>query len=154
MQTAPPSWDDLAWLREQWDGPFMLKGVCRVDDAKRAVDAGVSAISVSNHGGNNLDTTPAPIRALPAIADAVGHEVEVLLDGGIRRGGDVAKALALGARAVLAGRAPVFGLAAAGEEGVRHVLELLRDELALALCLLGCTSPEELTRAHVQRSRA
>ena len=92
MQTPPPSWDDVAWLREQWGGPFMLKGVTRVDDAKRAVDAGVSAISVSNHGGNNLDGTPATIRALPAVADAVGDQVEVLLDGGIRRGGDAVKA--------------------------------------------------------------
>jgi heme/flavin dehydrogenase (mycofactocin system) len=94
MESPMPSWDDVAWLAEQWDGPFMLKGVMRVDDAKRAVDAGVSAISVSNHGGNNLDGTPATIRALPAIADAVGDEVEVLLDGGVRRGGDVVKALA------------------------------------------------------------
>ena len=96
MMTPPPSWDDLRWLREQWDGPFMLKGVIRVDDARRAVDAGYTAISVSNHGGNNLDGTPASIRALPAIAEAVGDQVEVLLDGGIRRGGDVVKALALG----------------------------------------------------------
>ena len=96
MQTPPPSWEDVAWLREQWGGPFMLKGVTRVDDARRAVDAGVTAISVSNHGGNNLDGTPATIRALPAIADAVGDQVEVLLDGGVRRGSDVVKALALG----------------------------------------------------------
>ena len=92
MGTPPPTWEDIAWLRELWGGPFMLKGVMRVDDAKRAVDAGVSAISVSNHGGNNLDGTPASIRALPAIADAVGDEVEVLLDGGVRRGSDVVKA--------------------------------------------------------------
>ena len=92
MQTPPPTWDDLRWLREQWDGPFMLKGVMRVDDARRAVDVGVDAISVSNHGGNNLDGTPASIRALPAIADAVGDQIEVLLDGGIRRGSDVVKA--------------------------------------------------------------
>ncbi len=98
MQTPPPSWDDVAWLREQWGGTFMLKGVTRVDDARRAVQAGVSAISVSNHGGNNLDGTPATIRILPSIVEAVGDEVEVLLDGGVRRGGDAAKALALGAR--------------------------------------------------------
>src|SRR5690606_18304108 len=89
MQTPPPSWDDSAWLRRQWDGPFMLKGVVRVDDARRAVDAGVTAISVSNHGGNNLDGTPATIRALPAVVEAVGDQVEVLLDGGVRRGSDV-----------------------------------------------------------------
>jgi heme/flavin dehydrogenase (mycofactocin system) len=112
MQTPPPSWDDVAWLRQQWDGPFLVKGVTRVDEARRAVDAGATAISVSNHGGNNLDTTPATIRLLPGIADAVGDEVEVLLDGGIRRGSDVVKALALGARAVMIGRAYLWGLAA------------------------------------------
>src|SRR5215468_4488921 len=120
MGTPPPTWEDLAWLRAQWDGPFMLKGICRVDDAIRAADAGFSAISVSNHGGNNLDTTPAPIRALPAVAETVGHQIEVLLDGGIRRGGDVVKALALGARAVLLGRAYLWGLAAAGQAGVEN----------------------------------
>ena len=103
----------------QWGGPFMLKGVIRVDDAKRAVDAGVSAISVSNHGGNNLDGTPASIRALPAIADAVGDQIEVLLDGGVRRGSDVVKALALGARAVMIGRAYLWGLAAEGQPASR-----------------------------------
>src|SRR5574337_328295 len=112
MGTPPPTWADIVWLRELWGGPFLLKGVMRVDDAKRAVDAGVSAISVSNHGGNNLDGTPAAIRALPAIAAAVGDQIEVLLDGGIRRGGDVVKALALGARAVMIGRAYLWGLAA------------------------------------------
>ena len=105
MQTPLPSWEDVAWLREQWGGPFMVKGVSRVDDAKRVVDLGATALSVSNHGGNNLDGTPAPIRALPAVADAVGSQIEVLLDGGVRRGSDVVKALALGARAVMIGRA-------------------------------------------------
>src|SRR5204863_376910 len=105
MQTPPPTWDDIAWLREQWGGPFMVKGVMRPDDARRAVDIGATAISVSNHGGNNLDGTPASIRALPGVADAVGGQIEVLLDGGIRRGSDVVKALALGARAVMIGRA-------------------------------------------------
>ena len=104
----------------------MLKGIMRVDDAKRAVDAGVSAISVSNHGGNNLDGTPASIRALPAIAEAVGDQVEVLLDGGIRRGSDVVKALALGARAVMLGRAYLWGLAAEGQPGVENVLDIMR----------------------------
>jgi len=101
MQTPPPTWDDLAWLREQWGGPFMVKGVMRPDDARRAIDIGATAISVSNHGGNNLDGTPASIRALPGISDAVGGQIEVLLDGGIRRGSDVVKALALGARTVM-----------------------------------------------------
>jgi isopentenyl diphosphate isomerase/L-lactate dehydrogenase-like FMN-dependent dehydrogenase len=105
-----PTWEDVRWLREQWGGQFMVKGVIRVDDAKRAVDAGVTAISVSNHGGNDLDGTPATIRALPAIAAAVGDQVEIVLDGGVRRGGDVVKALALGARAVMIGRAYLWGL--------------------------------------------
>src|SRR5437764_5739307 len=133
MQSELPSWEDLRWLREQWDGPFMLKGVIRVDDARRAVDAGFSAISVSNHGGNNLDSTPASVRALPAIAEAVGDQVEVLLDGGIRRGSDVVKALALGAQAVMIGRAYLWGLAAAGQAGVENVLDLLRDGIGSAL---------------------
>jgi L-lactate dehydrogenase (cytochrome)/glycolate oxidase len=135
MGTPPPSWDDVAWLREQWGGPFMLKGVTRIDDAKRAVDAGVTAISVSNHGGNNLDGTPASVRLLPDIARTVGDQVEVLMDGGVRRGGDVAKALALGARAVMIGRAYLWGLGAAGQAGVENVLDLLRS--GLDSCLLG-----------------
>jgi heme/flavin dehydrogenase (mycofactocin system) len=149
MQTAPPSWEDVRWLREQWDGPFLLKGVIRVDEARRAVDAGVSAISVSNHGGNNLDGTPATIRVLPAIVDAVGSDIEVLLDGGIRRGSDVVKALALGARAVLIGRAYLWGLAAGGQAGVENVLDVLRNGidstlLALGHRAIGDLSPEDV----------
>ncbi|GFG97763.1 pre-mycofactocin synthase MftD [Mycobacterium timonense] len=144
MGTPPPTWEDIAWLRELWGGPFMLKGVIRVDDAKRAVDAGVSAISVSNHGGNNLDGTPAAIRALPAIAEAVGDQVEVLLDGGIRRGSDVVKALALGARAVMIGRAYLWGLAAAGQPGVENVLDILRGGIDSALMGLGHSSIHDL----------
>jgi len=147
MQTPPPSWADVAWLRAQWDAPFLLKGVIRVDDAKRAVDAGVSAISVSNHGGNNLDGTPATIRALPAIADAVGGQIEVLLDGGVRRGSDVVKALALGARAVLIGRAYLWGLAAAGQAGVENVLDILRNGIDSALLGLGRSAVTELSQA-------
>ncbi|MBW3604296.1 MAG: mycofactocin biosynthesis FMN-dependent deaminase MftD [Actinobacteria bacterium] len=150
MQTPPPGWDDVAWLRGQWDGPFMLKGVTRVDDARRAVEAGVSAISVSNHGGNNLDGTPAPIRALPAIVDAVGGETEVLLDGGIRRGSDVVKALALGARAVMIGRAYLWGLAANGQAGVENVLDILRNGIDSTLRALGRSSIAELTPADVR----
>ncbi|BCL23548.1 alpha-hydroxy-acid oxidizing enzyme [Streptomyces tuirus] len=149
MGTPPPSWEDLRWLREQWDGPFLLKGVCRVDDALRAVDAGVSAISVSNHGGNNLDSTPAPIRALPAIADAVGSQVEILVDSGVRRGSDVVKALALGARAVMIGRAYLWGLAAGGQTGVENVLDILRGGIDSALLGLGRSSVQELTRDDV-----
>jgi isopentenyl diphosphate isomerase/L-lactate dehydrogenase-like FMN-dependent dehydrogenase len=149
MQTPPPSWDDVAWLREQWGGPFLLKGVCRVDDARRAVDAGVTALSVSNHGGNNLDGTPAAIRALPAVVAAVGEQVEVLLDGGIRRGSDVVKAVALGARAVMIGRAYLWGLAAGGQAGVENVLDVLRNGIDSALLALGRSSVEELSDADV-----
>ncbi|GAA0936882.1 pre-mycofactocin synthase MftD [Pseudonocardia zijingensis] len=149
MQTPPPSWDDVRWLREQWDGPFLLKGVYRADEAKRAVDAGVTAVSVSNHGGNNLDGTAATIRALPAVAEAVGDQVEVLLDGGIRRGSDVVKALALGARAVLIGRAYLWGLAAAGQAGVENVLDVLRGGIDSALLGLGRRSVAELSREDV-----
>ncbi|MEV8511583.1 pre-mycofactocin synthase MftD [Dactylosporangium sp. NPDC051484] len=145
MQTPPPSWDDVRWMREQWDGPFMLKGVIRVDDAKRAVDCGVTAISVSNHGGNNLDTTPASIRALPAIASAVGGQIEVLLDGGIRRGSDVVKAVALGARAVMIGRAYLWGLAANGQAGVENVLDILRGGIDSVLLGLGHSSIHDLS---------
>ena len=149
MQTPLPTWGDIAWLREQWGGPFMLKGVMRVDDARRAVDAGVTAISVSNHGGNNLDGTPAPIRALPAIAEAVGDQIEVILDGGIRRGSDVVKAIALGARAVMIGRAYLWGLAAGGQAGVENVLDVLRGGIDSALMGLGISSTQELIPEHL-----
>ncbi len=149
MQTALPTWDDIAWLRQEWGGPFMLKGVMRVDDARRAVDAGVTAISVSNHGGNNLDGTPAPIRALPAIAKAVGDQVEIVLDGGIRRGSDVVKALALGARAVMLGRAYLWGLAAGGQAGVENVLDIMRGGIDSALLGLGHSSVHDLSPADV-----
>ncbi|MDF3339283.1 mycofactocin biosynthesis FMN-dependent deaminase MftD [Mycolicibacterium septicum] len=145
MGTPPPTWEDIAWLREQWGGPFLLKGMVRVDDAKRAVDAGVSAITVSNHGGNNLDGTPAAIRCLPAIADAVGDQVEVLLDGGIRRGSDVVKAVALGARAVMIGRAYLWGLAANGQAGVENVLDILSGGIDSVLRGLGKSSIHDLT---------
>ena len=149
MQSPPPSWDDIAWLRSQWDGPFMVKGVCRVDDAKRVVDAGATALSVSNHGGNNLDGTPAPIRVLPSIADAVGRQIEVVLDGGVRRGSDVVKCLALGARAVMIGRAYLWGLSANGQAGVENVLDILRGGIDSALLGLGKTNVSELDRGDV-----
>ena len=149
LQTPPPTWDDVAWLREQWGGAFMLKGVSRIDDAKRAVDAGVSAISVSNHGGNNLDGTPATIRVLAAVADAIDGQAEVLLDGGVRRGSDVVKALALGARAVMIGRAYLWGLAANGQAGVENVLDILRNGVDSALLALGKSSVHDLTREDV-----
>ena len=149
MGSPPPTWADVAWLRARFDGPFMLKGVLRVDDARRGRDAGVSAISVSNHGGNNIDGSPATIRALPAIAEAVGADVEILLDGGIRRGGDVVKAVALGANAVMIGRAYLWGLAANGQAGVENVLDILRNGIDATLRGLGRSSIAEVRRADV-----
>jgi heme/flavin dehydrogenase (mycofactocin system) len=144
LQTPPPTWADIAWLRELWDGPFMVKGVMRPDDARRAVDIGATAVSVSNHGGTNLDGTPASIRALPSISDAVGGQIEVLLDGGIRRGGDVVKALALGARAVMIGRPCLWGLAAGGGAGVKNVFDVLRSGIDSTLLALGRGSTADL----------
>jgi heme/flavin dehydrogenase (mycofactocin system) len=149
MTVPPPSWADIAWLRERWDGPFLVKGVMRPDDARRAVDAGATAVSVSNHGGNNLDGTPASIRALPAVAAAVGDRAEVLLDGGVRRGGDVVKAVALGARAVMIGRPCLWGLAAGGPSGVRNVFDVLRAGIDSALLALGRPSVRDLVPADV-----
>src|SRR3954452_4039567 len=147
MQTPPATWDDIAWLREEWGGPFMLKGVMRVDDAKAAVDAGVSCISVSNHGGNNLDGTPAAIRALPDVAAAVGDQVELVMDGGVRRGSDVVKAVALGAKAVMIGRPYLWGLAANGQAGVENVIDVLRSGIDSALLGLGRRSVHDLRRS-------
>ena len=145
MQTPPPTWADIAWLRAQWDGPFLVKGIMRADEARRAVDAGATAVSVSNHGGNNLDGTPASIRALPAVAEAVGGQIEVLLDGGIRRGSDVVKALALGARAVMIGRAYLWGLAANGSAGVKNVFDVLRGGIDSTMLALGRPSVHDLS---------
>jgi L-lactate dehydrogenase (cytochrome) len=144
MGTPLPTWDDIAWMREQWGGPFMVKGIAHPDDARQAVAIGATAISVSNHGGNNLDGTPASIRLLPAVVEAVGDDIEVLLDGGIRRGSDVVKAIALGARAVLIGRAYLWGMAAGGEAGVRNVLEIMRAGIEETLAGLGRSSIHEL----------
>jgi heme/flavin dehydrogenase (mycofactocin system) len=149
MQSSLPSWDDVAWLRGEWDGPFMVKGVSRVDDAKRVVDLGASALSVSNHGGNNLDGTPAPLRSLPAVVDAVGDQIEVLLDGGVRRGSDVVKALALGANAVMIGRAYLWGLAVNGQAGVENVLDVIHGGIDSALLALGKSDVSELDRTDV-----
>jgi len=145
MQSTPPSWEDIAWLRSQWNGAFMVKGVCRVDDAKRVRDLGATALSVSNHGGNNLDGTPAPIRVLPSIAGAVGNEIDVVLDGGIRRGSDVVKAVALGAKAVMIGRAYLWGLSVNGQAGVENVLDVLRGGIDACLLGLGKSHVNELT---------
>jgi (S)-mandelate dehydrogenase len=146
-------WDDLAWMRSRWSGPFLLKGVLSVEDAKRAADLGADGVVVSNHGGRQLDSAIASLDALVPIVDAAGDRLTVLVDGGVRRGADVAKALALGARAVLVGRAPLYGLAAAGGPGAARALAILRDELARVLLFLGCRSAAALSRAYVQEHR-
>jgi isopentenyl diphosphate isomerase/L-lactate dehydrogenase-like FMN-dependent dehydrogenase len=145
------SWHDLEWLAG-YGLPVVVKGLLTAEDARLACEHGAAAVVVSNHGGRQLDGVPASIDALAEVVEAVDGRAEVFLDGGIRRGTDVLKALALGARAVLIGRAMLWGLAVDGEAGVRHVLELLRAEIELGLALLGCCSPEEVTRAHVRRS--
>lgn len=143
-------WEDLSWLVDLTDLPVAVKGVAAPEDAARAVDAGAEAVIVSNHGGRQLDDTVASVEALEGVVEAVEGEAEVLLDGGIRRGRDVAKALALGARAVLVGRPYLWGLAAEGEEGVRHVFAMLRDELEGACALLGCPSADSIPRDRVE----
>jgi isopentenyl diphosphate isomerase/L-lactate dehydrogenase-like FMN-dependent dehydrogenase len=143
------TWRDLEWLREHTSLPLLVKGVLTAEDATLACEAGVEGLVVSNHGGRQLDGVAATLDALPEVVEAVGGRAEVLLDGGVRRGTDVVKALALGARAVLAGRAPLWGLAVGGAEGVERVLALLSEEFELALALCGCASPAEVTRAHV-----
>jgi L-lactate dehydrogenase (cytochrome) len=143
------TWRDLAWIRELWLGPIVVKGVLTADDARRAVDEGAAAISVSNHGGRQLDCVQSSLRSLPEVVAAVHGQTEILLDGGIRRGTDIVKALSLGARAVLCGRAYAYGLAAAGEAGVNRAIEILRADLDRTLRLLGCPSVAELDRSYV-----
>jgi isopentenyl diphosphate isomerase/L-lactate dehydrogenase-like FMN-dependent dehydrogenase len=142
------SWRDLEWLAG-YGLPVVVKGIITAEDARLACEHGAAAVVVSNHGGRQLDGVPATVDALEEVVDAVEGRIEVLLDGGVRRGTDVLKALALGARAVLIGRAMVWGLAVAGEAGVRHVLQLLQEEIRLGLALLGCRSPADVSRAHV-----
>ena len=143
------TWRDLEWLRGVCRLPLVVKGILTAEDAQLACEHGAAGVVVSNHGGRQLDGVSASLDALPEVVDAVDGRAEVLLDGGVRRGGDVLKALALGAQATLAGRAALYGLAARGEDGVRHVLELLRDEVELGLTLLGAPSPDAVGRAHV-----
>jgi isopentenyl diphosphate isomerase/L-lactate dehydrogenase-like FMN-dependent dehydrogenase len=145
------TWHDLERIAGDSNLPLLVKGVLTAEDARLACEHGAAAIVVSNHGGRQLDGVAATIDALPEVVEAVDGRVEVLVDGGIRRGGDVVKALALGARAVLVGRAPLWGLAADGEPGARHVLELLREEIRLSLQLVGCTGPGDVTRQHIAR---
>ncbi len=143
------TWADLRWIRELWQGPIVVKGVLTGDDARHAIDQGAAAISVSNHGGRQLDCVQASLRALPEVVKAVNGEIEVWMDGGIRRGGDIVKAICLGARAVLCGRAYAYGLAAAGEAGVRRAIEILKADLERTLRLLGCSSVAALDRSYV-----
>jgi isopentenyl diphosphate isomerase/L-lactate dehydrogenase-like FMN-dependent dehydrogenase len=143
------TWADLRWIRDLWRGPIVVKGVLTGDDARHAIDQGAAAISVSNHGGRQLDGVSASLRALPEVVKAADGQVEVWMDGGVRRGTDIVKALCLGARAVLCGRAYAYGLAAAGEAGVRRAIEILRADLERTLRLLGCPSVSELDRSYL-----
>jgi isopentenyl diphosphate isomerase/L-lactate dehydrogenase-like FMN-dependent dehydrogenase len=145
-----PVWDDIAWIRELWGGPIIVKGILRVEDARRAVAEGAAAVIVSNHGGNSLDGAPPTLKVLPEIVEAVGDDVEVLCDSGIRRGSDVVKALALGARAVLIGRGYLWAHAAAGSAGVRRVLETFRSSIDTTMALVGCPSIHDLDPSYVE----
>jgi len=147
------TWADFRWIREVWRGPIVVKGVLTGDDARHAMDEGAAAISVSNHGGRQLDGVQASLRALPEVVEAVKGRIEVLMDGGIRRGTDIAKAICMGARAVLCGRAYAYGLAAAGEAGVERAIEILRADLERTLRLLGCGSVRELGPSYVNVPR-
>lgn len=149
LESSAVCWDDMRWISDAWNGPIIIKGVHTGDDARRAVDLGASAVVVSNHGGRQLDGVAPTLRVLPEVVAAVDGRVEVLLDGGVRRGGDVAKAVALGARAVLIGRAYAYGLGAGGEAGVTRALDILRSDLVRTLKLLGCPSVRELDRSYV-----
>jgi isopentenyl diphosphate isomerase/L-lactate dehydrogenase-like FMN-dependent dehydrogenase len=149
LTATPPTWDDLAWIRSQWQGPLVVKGILRPADARLAVSIGANAVSVSNHGAKTLDGTVAPLDALPAVVDAVGRDAEVLLDGGARRGADVVRACALGARAVMIGRPYLWGLAVDGQAGVARVLRLFRHGVSATLAQLGCPSIVELDASYV-----
>jgi isopentenyl diphosphate isomerase/L-lactate dehydrogenase-like FMN-dependent dehydrogenase len=149
LADAVVTWDDLRWMRAVWPGPIVIKGILTGEDARRAVDHGAAAVVVSNHGGRQLDGAPATLRALPEVVAAVNGRAEVLVDGGIRRGGDIVKAICLGAKAVLLGRAYAYGLAAAGDAGVARAIEILRTDLDRTLKLLGCPSISALDRSYV-----
>ncbi len=146
------TWNDFAWIRKVWSGPMIVKGVLTGDDALRAVDHGAGAVVVSNHGGRQLDHVAASLNALPEVVKAVAGQVEVLMDGGVRRGSDIVKALCLGARAVLIGRAYAYGLGAAGREGVARALEILKADFERTLKLLGCVSEAALDESYVSRN--
>ena len=150
LAASAVQWDDLRWIREMWRGPIVVKGVLTGEDARRAVDEGAAAVSVSNHGGRQLDSVRPSIRALPEVVAAVNGQIEVWMDGGVRRGSDIVKALCLGARAVLCGRAYAYALSAAGEAGVTRALEILRADVERTLRLLGCPSVAALDRSYVE----
>jgi isopentenyl diphosphate isomerase/L-lactate dehydrogenase-like FMN-dependent dehydrogenase len=149
LEHSVVTWNDLSWIRQTWSGPIVIKGIHTGDDARRAVDAGAKALVVSNHGGRQLDSVAPTLRVLPEVVASVGDRIEVLLDGGIRRGSDIVKALCLGARAVMVGRAYAYGLGAAGAAGVTRAIEILRADLVRTLKLLGCPSITELDRSYV-----
>lgn len=149
LEESVVSWDDLGWIREQWAGPIVVKGLLTAEDARRAIEAGADAIVVSNHGGRQLDGVPATLRVLPEIVAAVNGRIEVLMDGGIRRGSDVVKALCLGAKAVLVGRAYAYGLGAGGGPGVARAIDILRTEVVRTLKLLGCAATADLGVGYV-----
>jgi L-lactate dehydrogenase (cytochrome) len=148
------SWADFSWIRQLWNGPFVVKGILTAEDARRAVDEGAAAVVVSNHGGRQLDEVFPSIRALPEVVAAVGNQTEVFMDGGIRRGSDIVKALCLGARAVLVGRAYAYGLAAGGYHGVKKAIQILRDDVERTMRLLGCPSVSELDGSYIEYPRA
>jgi len=150
LASATVTWGDLRWIRELWSGPIVVKGLLTGEDARRAVDEGAAAVVVSNHGGRQLDSVSATLRALPEIVAAANGQVEVLMDGGVRRGSDIIKALCLGARAVLIGRAYAYGLAAAGPAGVARALAILREDVERTVRLLGCPSVNALDRSYVE----
>src|SRR5579872_2733660 len=154
LARATVTWEDLRWIRELWPGPIVVKGLLTGDDARRAADEGASAVVVSNHGGRQLDSVFPTLRALPEVVAAVKGQIEVLMDGGVRRGSDIVKALCLGARAVLVGRAYAYGLAAGGQAGVARALEILKSDVERTLRLLGCPSVAALDRSYVEVPKA
>ena len=151
LETSVVTWDDLKWIRAQWKGPIAIKGILTGDDASRARDLGATAVVVSNHGGRQLDPVASGMEALPEVVAAVGNDIEVLMDGGIRRGADIVKAMALGAKAVMLGRGYAYGMAAAGEKGIDRALEIFQADLMRTLRLLGCKSVAELNSSYIQR---
>jgi L-lactate dehydrogenase (cytochrome) len=153
LAASTVTWSDLKWIREVWDGPIIIKGLLTGDDARRAADVGAAAVVVSNHGGRQLDSVSSTLRALPEVVKAVGTHTEVLFDGGIRRGSDIVKAMCLGARGVLIGRAYVYGLGAAGGPGVARAIDILRTDLIRTMRLLGCASLKELDSSYVDATR-